>query len=142
MFICNECNELCDGILLDRKLVQAIDEARAQPGADPAEAAAEALRRYGDDQLLTFRKTATDWSEHIAWGLRHAAARLEGGEPPGPWPGDAGPADRRPGWRADPLAHKSDDEVAQQRATLEAQLPQVRERLQLIERVLEERGLA
>jgi|SRR5579872_337093 len=141
VFICDDCNGLCDGILLDRKLAKTMDAARTQAGADPLEAAAEALRRFGDDQLLSFRKTNTDWSEHIEWGLRHAAARLEGGEPPGPWPGDAGPADRRPGWPGDPLAHKSDEEVAQQRATLQAQLPQVRERLRLIERILEERGL-
>jgi hypothetical protein len=103
-------------------------------------AAADALRRYGDDQLLTFRKSNTDWSEHIEWALRHVAARLDGAEPPGPWAGGA--AERRPGWPDDPLATQSDEEVAQQRTTLQTQLPQVRERLRLIERVLEERGLA
>src|SRR5258708_14380286 len=84
VFICNECNELCDGILLNGKLGRTIDEAQAQAGADPMEAAADALRRYGDDQLLAFRKSSTDWSEHLEWGLGHAVARLEGGGPPGP----------------------------------------------------------
>jgi hypothetical protein len=141
VFVCDGCVGLCDGIIFDNRLGKAVDAAlESHPEADPGAKGAEILRGYGDEQLVTFRKSIVEWLDHIDWGLRHMTARLEGGEPPGPWKPDEW--QQRRGYANDPMAGLPREEIQRRRAEAESRLPKVRERLQLIDQAIRERGLS
>jgi hypothetical protein len=131
VFVCNECVGLCDGILLDKSLTREIEAAKARdPARDPLDVTLELLRAYGDDQLRTCLRSGQDWLKHIEWSIAQMTEALD--RPPG--------AAKLGGRARDPLAGKSRDEIETQRATFERQQIEVRQRLTLVNRALEERA--
>jgi len=135
VFICDECVGLCDNIIED----QAIDRTlRDAPERDPFAVTAEIMLRKGDEQLAAYRDGAVRWREHLVWSLGQTAdamARLEAGEP---WTPDAKAKAR--GWTRDPLHGKSRAEIETHRASLQASLLRVDDRLRAVDAVLQKRA--
>jgi hypothetical protein len=139
-FICNECVNLCDGIMLEGDVTRLLKAAQAsRPDADPLDTAREAFRDFSDERLAACRKSLADGLEHMAWGLRATTEALERkpGEPPRPDPY----AEAR-GWKLEPLADRSREQILAQKAELERRAAESRRGAELIERVLAERGAA
>ena len=133
-FICDECVGLCDNIIEDQAIDRTLREA---PDRDPFAATVEILQRKGDDQLRAYRVGAVRWREHLVWSLRQtdeAKLRLETGKP---WTPDAQAKAR--GWTRDPLNGKSRAEIDAHRASLQASLGRLDERLRAADAVLRER---
>jgi hypothetical protein len=138
VMICNECVALCEGVLLNNRIGKSIAEVRAgDPGKDQVAAAADAIRVYSDEHLAAVRKSSADWLEHVTWGLGQIDARLERGAPWSEPPEWKAVKDRAP--MRDPLAGMSTTEIADRRAELEKRQREVRERLEIIDRVIAER---
>ena len=137
VMICSECVGLCDGILVDGRLGKAIAEARSGSPDEEADAGADVVRRYSDEHLAAVRKSNADWLEHLAWSLGKVAARLDHDTP---WLPDE-TAQKR-GWTRDPLAGLSHDEIVARRTEFETRQRGVRERLEIIDRILAERAPA
>jgi len=137
VFICDECVGLCDNIIEDQAIDRTLREA---PDRDPFAATVEILQRKADDHLSTYKVGAESWRDHIAWSLAQTAdalARLETGAP---WIADALAKGR--GWTRDPLQGKSREEIEAHRASLEASLRRVDERIRAVDAVLRERAEA
>lgn len=135
VYICDECVGLCDNILED----QAIDRTlRETPSPDPVAATAEIMRRKADEQLEAYRVAAGRWREHLVWSLQQTAESLARLKTGAPWTPDAMAKTR--GWTRDPLAGKSRAEIEAHRASLEASLKRVEDRLRAADGVLRERA--
>ena len=135
VYICDQCVGLCDNIIED----QAIDRTlRQAPDRDPFAATVEILQRKADYHLSTYKTGAESWRDHLVWSLRQTAdalARLETGAP---WIADARAKGR--GWTRDPLQGKSRGEIEAHRASLEASLLRVEDRIRAADAVLRERA--
>ena len=139
VFICNACVGLCDGILLEKDVGRRLAAARAdRPNEDPLEVAREAFGDFSNERLLTYHHSLADGLDHIEWGLREAAQALarKAGEP---WTPDPYAAAR--GWKRGPMADKSPEEVRAHKADLERRAAASRRDVELIARVLNERGV-
>ena len=129
VFICDECVELCDDIIEDRQLAKLETEATARdPNADPLATVRERLSAMSTEHLAGRKQRTERWLHHCEWSLDQLIAGLEG----------------RPRERAasvkDPLAGKSPDQLKALRSEWEARREQVRQRLQITETILAERG--
>ena len=134
VFICDECVGLCDNIIEDQAIDRALREA---PERDPFPATAEIMRRKGDDQLEAYKTGAERWREHLVWSLHQSADALTRLETGAPWVPDASSKGR--GWTRDPLHGKSREEIEAHRASLQASLGRVGDRLRAVDAVLLER---
>ena len=137
VFICDECVGLCDNIIEDQAIDRTLREA---PDRDPFAATVEILQRKAADQLSTYKTGAESWRDHIVWSLGQTAdalARLETGAP---WVADARSKGR--GWTRDPMQGKSRGEIEAHRASLEASLRRVEDRIRAVDAVLRERAEA
>ncbi len=127
--ICNECVELCDDIIEDRQLAKLETEAKAgDPNADPLAVARERLAKMSTEQLAGRKLRTERWLHHIDWSLDQLIAGLEGRPR------------ERPASSKDPLAGKSPEQLRAQRSEWETRREQVRQRLQITEAILAERG--
>ena len=137
-FICNECVGLCDGLVLEGDVAGRLKAAQARrPDADPLEAAREAFRDLSDERLTICQKSLADGLEHIEWGLRQTneALQRKPGEPSRPDPY----AEAR-GWKLEPLAGRSREQLLAQQAALTRRATEARNSAELIAGVLRERG--
>jgi hypothetical protein len=138
-FICNECVDLCDGIMLDRDVQKRLEAGRTNhPDADPLEVARDAFRSLSDERLARSRKSLGDMLDHWEWGVRQTTAALERA------PGVAWEPDERArekGQTRDPLAGRSRDQIAKQKGELERRVVIVRANTALLDHVLRERGV-
>ena len=137
VFICDECVGLCDNIIEDQAIDRTLREA---PERDPFAVTAEIMRRKGDDQLETYKAGAERWREHLVWSLQQSADALTRLETGAPWVPDALSKGR--GWTRDPLHGKSREEIEAHRASLQASLARVADRLRAAEAVQRERASA
>jgi hypothetical protein len=136
--ICNECVGLCDSILFDKTLGKDIEAAMArEPGRDAREITVELLRTYGDDRVRTCLRSSQDWLEHIEQSLRQVTVALSRRNAISQADEDAKPA----GGSLGLLLGKPREEVEAQKATLERTRAEVSQRVSLVAKVLEERGL-
>lgn len=138
VFICNECVALCDGICLEGDINHRLEVAReGRPDAESIEIARDAFSLFSDERLERCRQGIADHLEHMAWGLREQTRALER-KPGEPWrPDDY--AEAR-GWKLDPNAGKSREQMGAIKANLERRSVEARRIASLIERVLAERG--
>jgi hypothetical protein len=137
-FICDECVDLCDGIILEGDVARRLKAALAsRPDADPLEAAREAFRDFSDERLAACQKSFKDGLEHMAWGLRQTSEALER-KPGEPWRPD--PYAEARGWKVEPMVGRSREQILAQKAVLERRATEARRGAELIERVLAERG--
>jgi len=136
-FICNECVGLCDGIMLEGDIAHRLKAAQAsRPDADPLDVAREAFRDFSDERLSLCQRSFADGLEHMAWGLRQTTEALER-KPGEPWRPDAYAEAR--GWKVEPMAGQSRDQLLARKAELERRAAESRRDAELIERVLAER---
>ena len=137
-FICDECVGLCDGIMLEGDVASRLKAAlSSRPDADPLEAAREAFRDFSDERLAVCQKSFADGLQHMAWGLRQMTEALER-KPGEPWRPD--PYAEAWGWKNEPFARRSHEQILAQKAELERRSAEARRGFELIERVLAERG--
>ena len=111
----------------------------SRPDADPLEAAREAFRDFSDERLVVCQKSFADGLEHMAWGLRQTTEALDR-KPGEPWRPD--PYAEARGWRNEPFARRSHEQILAQKAELERRFAEARRGSDLIERVLAERAAA
>ena len=139
VFICDTCVGLCDGILLEKDVGRRLAAARAnRPGDDTLEVAREAFADFSNERLLTYQTSLADGLDHIEWGLREASRALAR-KPGEPWQPDPYAAAR--GWKRGPMAEKSPEEVRAHKAALERRATASRRDVELLARVLKERGV-
>jgi len=138
-FICNECVDLCDGIILEGDIGRRLEVALAKrPDTDPLEAAREAFRDFSDERLATCHKSFVDGLEHMEWGLRQTTEALER-KPGERWRPD--PYAEARGWKLKPFEGQSHDQILRRKAELERRALAARRGADLIARVLQERGV-
>ena len=134
VFICNGCVELCDSILLDKAVAAEIDAAKVKrPDADLMLVTSDALQSWSDERLRACQASFANWLDHIEWSLRQASAALER-KPGEVWQPD--PKSSQRGWNRDPLAGKSREEILAQKQGFERERLRVRERAELVTKVL------
>ncbi len=135
VFICDECVGLCDNIIEDQAIDRTLREA---PERDAFAATAEIMRRRSDDELEAYKGKAERWRDHLVWCLQKSADALTRLDTRAPGSPDALAETRGPA--RDPTRGKSRDEIVAQRASLQAIIDRLVERLRVAETVVRERA--